>query len=132
MSAALNAKADFCVLTLKFIGWGGIRSPHRRWAAPVNGRSLVGCRIALARVRPVLRTAYLLNLKSVQLSCRKTNVLSFGLPVAVGRLGGSVDGGLKLESGWPAMAKPRYIVANAVVGGLSERWHVLNRLPGAR
>ena len=70
------------------------------------------------------------NLKSVQLSCRKTNVLSFGLFVAVGRLGGSVAGGLKLESGWPALAKPRYIMADAVVGGLSERWHVLSRLPG--
>ena len=45
------------------------------------------------------------------------------MSVAVGRLGGSVVGGLKLESGWPAMAKTRYIVANAVVDWLSERWH---------
>ena len=109
---------------------GGIRAPQRQRAALVNGRSLAGCRKVLARVRPVLRTAYLPNLKSVQLSCRKTNVLSFSLSVAVGRLGGSVDGGLKLESGWPAMAKTRYIVANTVVGWLSERWHFLGRLPG--
>ena len=87
--------------------------------------------MVLARARPVLRTVCVPNLKFVQLSCRKTNVLSFGLSVAVGRLGGSVAGGSKLESGWPAMAKTRYIVANAVVGGLSERWHVLSRLPGA-
>ena len=71
------------------------------------------------------------NLKFVQLGCRKTNVPSFGLSVAVGRLGGSVARGLKLGFGWPAIAKPRYIVAKAVVGGLSERWHVLDRLPGA-
>ena len=109
----------------------GFRAPQQQRAAPVNVSSLAGCRIAIARVRPVLRTACVPNLKSVQPSCRKTNVLSFGLSVAVGRLGGSVSGGLKLEFGWPAIAKTRYILANAVVGGLSERWHVLSRLPGA-
>ena len=57
------------------------------------------------RASPVLRTA----VRSVRERCdrrrRKTNMLSFGLSVVVGRFVGSVTGGSRLLAGWPAAAK---------------------------